>query len=143
MILAGDIGGTKTVLRLLQRGEEGLESVHEKRYASREAATFEDILGPFVKEAGEPTLLAACFAVAGPVSDGSCHTTNLPWVLREGELARVLRAPRVKLLNDLEGTAYGMIHLPKEDLKPLNPGLKKGRRGNIAVIAAGTGWGEA
>jgi len=77
------------------------------------------------------------------VIDGTCETTNLPWILNEGELAGMIGAPRVKLLNDLEGTAYGMLHLPKSDLVVLNEGRRPRRRGNIAVIAAGTGLGEA
>ena len=96
-----------------------------------------------VEGAGRPTLRGACFAVAGPVIDGACATTNLPWRLDEGALARTVHAARVKLLNDLEGTAYGMLHLPKEDLVELNEGRRPRRRGNVAVIAAGTGLGEA
>lgn len=142
-ILAGDIGGTKTVLALFQQTEDGIEVVREERASSQGTPHFDDILEPFLREAGRPPLRGACFAVAGPVVDGVCETTNLPWRLDEGELASTIRAPRVKLLNDLEGTAYGMLHLPKEDLVQLNVGRRPRRRGNIAVIAAGTGLGEA
>ncbi len=143
MILAGDIGGTKTVLALFEQTDDGLEVVREERASSQETPAFDDFLEPFLADAGRPSLRGACFAVAGPVVDGVCETTNLPWRLDEGELASTLRAPRVKLLNDLEGTAYGMLHLPKSDLIELNQGHRPRRRGNIAVIAAGTGLGEA
>ena len=143
MILAGDVGGTKTVLALYKEAEEGLECVREGVFPSREHASLEEILTPFLAENGSPALRAACFAVAGPVVEGRCKTTNLPWTLTEGDLASAVRAPRVKLLNDLEGTAYGMLHLPASDLAQLNKGKRPGRRGNIAVIAAGTGLGEA
>lgn len=143
MILAGDIGGTKTVLAIFEQTDEGVEIVREEKASSRSAAHFDEILEPFLEKAGRPALRGACFAVAGPVVDGVCETTNLPWVLDEGALASTIRAPRVKLLNDLEGTAYGMLHLPPSDLIQLNEGRRPRRRGNIAVIAAGTGLGEA
>ena len=143
MILAGDIGGTKTVLALYRETDEGVEVVHEERASSQGPASFDAILEPFLDGVGRPALRGACFAVAGPVVDGVCETTNLPWRLDEGQLASTVRAPRVKLLNDLEGTAYGMLHLPKEDVVSLNEGRRPRRRGNVAVIAAGTGLGEA
>lgn len=143
MILAGDIGGTKTVLALFDETDDGVEVVREEKTSSRDHGAFDDILEPFLEGAGRPPLRGACFAVAGPVIDGACETTNLPWRLDEGALASTVRAPRVKLLNDLEGTAYGMLHLPSDDLVQLNEGRRPRRRGNIAVIAAGTGLGEA
>jgi glucokinase len=144
VILAGDIGGTKTVLALFETADdETLEPAAETKASSREHATFEEILEPFLDRAGRPALKGACFAVAGPVLDGVVRTTNLPWVLDEGHLASLTRAPRVKLLNDLEGTAYGMLHLPRSELVSLQEGVRPRRRGNVAVIAAGTGLGEA
>jgi len=71
------------------------------------------------------------------------QTTNLPWLLDERELASKLGTPRVKLLNDLEATAYGMLQLPAADVACLRPGASPARSGHIAVIAAGTGLGEA
>jgi glucokinase len=79
--------------------------------------------------------------VAGPVIEGRSKTTNLPWELDEPTLEKALQIPRAKLLNDLEAAAYGMLHLDPTDLCVLQPGLK--RQGNIAVIAAGTGLGQA
>ncbi len=143
MILAGDIGGTKTVLGLFEETDAELTVVREFEAPSRDHASLDAIVEPFLEEVGRPALRGACFAVAGPVVDGACRTTNLPWLLEEGGLAATIRAPRVKLLNDLEGTAYGMLHLSPSDLVVLNEGRRPRRRGNIAVIAAGTGLGEA
>jgi glucokinase len=84
-----------------------------------------------------------CFGVAGAVIDGKSRITNLPWQLDEQVLARAIGVPRVKLLNDLEAAAYGMLHLSSAELCVLNPGSGPGRRGHAAVIAAGTGLGEA
>jgi len=81
--------------------------------------------------------------VAGPVIDGRVKTTNLPWQMDEKTLAGAVGARRVKLLNDLEGTAFGMLYLPESRLHVLNPGTREPFSGNVAVIAAGTGLGEA
>jgi len=75
------------------------------------------------------------------VVEGRTRITNLPWELDERTLAKALQVPHAKLLNDLEAAAYGMLHLDPTDLCLLQPGVK--RTGNIAVIAAGTGLGEA
>ena len=86
---------------------------------------------------------AACFGVAGPVIDGRAQITNLPWTLDEAALAKRTSAARVKLLNDLEATAYGVIFLHDDERSVLNTGATPRRTGHIAVIAAGTGLGEA
>lgn len=141
MILAGDIGGTKTVIGLFDEAGDRLRPVHENTFPSRGHGTLEEILDRFLRGRAGLALRGACFGVAGPVLEGRCKTTNLPWELDEEKLADTLRIPRVKLLNDLEATAYGMLHLDPTDLCVLQPGSK--RNGNIAVIAAGTGLGEA
>jgi glucokinase len=81
--------------------------------------------------------------VAGAVIEGKARTTNLPWQLDEKDLARAIGAPVAKLLNDLEAAAYGMLYLRSDELCILNPGSQPKRKGNVAVIAAGTGLGEA
>jgi glucokinase len=142
MILAGDIGGTKTVVALLEAAGSGLRTIREESFSSPGHAALEEILDRFLTGAGpRPSLAAACFGVAGPVVEGKSQVTNLPWAVDERELSRALQVPRVKLLNDLEAAAYGMLHLSADDLCVLQPGLS--RKGNIAVIAAGTGLGEA
>jgi glucokinase len=143
MILAGDIGGTKTVLGLFSGRSGRLEMETQATVASAEHSSLEEILGPFLAEQGSPAIEAASFAVAGPVVDGVCRTTNLPWVLEEERLAEILGGAPVRLLNDLEGTAFGMLYLPPEQIVELQPGRVPPRSGHVAVIAAGTGLGEA
>ncbi len=143
MIIAGDIGGTKTVIALFEGAAEGLRVHREEVFPSREYPSLEAILVDFLRGQGKhaPSVQAACFGVAGPVVDGRAKITNLPWQMDEPALARAIGAPSVKLLNDLEATAYGMLHLTPQEFHTLNEG--SARKGNIAVIAAGTGLGEA
>jgi glucokinase len=143
MILAGDIGGTKTVLALFEPEGDSLRLVHDATFSSRAHATFDSILVEFLTSDSKPNIHSGCFGVAGAVIEGRCHTTNLPWDLDEKDLARVIGAPRAKLLNDLEAAAYGMLYLRPNELCPLNPSAGARRKGNVAVIAAGTGLGEA
>lgn len=141
MILAGDIGGTKTVLSIMTRDASGsLNCLQEQTYSSQQFPEFDDILTAFLP-AGV-NIKSACFGVAGPVVNQRCHTTNLPWVLDAEELKTKLNTSKVKLLNDLEAMALGMLYLPEDDLVELNPNSQT-QAGNIAVIAAGTGLGEA
>src|SRR5262245_24591039 len=107
MLLAGDIGGTKTVLALFQTSEQSLELVGDDTFPSHAHAPFMEILDAFLTRHSPEQLQSACLGVAGPVVDGRCQTTNLPWVLDERELAQALGGARVKLLNDLEATAFG------------------------------------
>jgi len=141
MILAGDIGGTKTVIGLFEETGNRLQAIREETFPSQNYSTLEEIFNQFMGPGSRPPLHAACFGVAGPVIEGKSKATNLPWELDERRLAEALRAPRVKLLNDLEAAAYGMLHIEPTDLCVLQPGSP--RKGNIAVIAAGTGLGEA
>ena len=140
MIVAGDIGGTKTVVALFEESGGTLSPVRDETFKSKDHKSLEEILARFLK--GEK-LKAGCFGVAGAVIEGKAHTTNLPWDLDEKALASAVGAPRVKLLNDLEAAAYGMLHLRPEELVSLNPDNPTPRQGNVAVIAAGTGLGEA
>ncbi len=141
MILAGDIGGTKTVLALLKVNGDGLKTVvQEQRFASGEFDSFDQILDLFLSE--DTPISAACFGVAGPVVNQRCFATNLRWSLDGERLKARLGTPRVKLINDLEAMALGMLHLNEEDFIQLNPHAEQ-QTGNIAVIAAGTGLGEA
>ncbi|MGZ8182645.1 MAG: glucokinase [Methylobacter sp.] len=141
MILAGDIGGTKTVLSILTRDTNGsLTCLQEQTYPSRQYPEFNDILTAFLPVG--MTIKSACFGVAGPVVNQRCQTTNLPWLLDAAALKIKLGTSKVKLLNDLEAMALGMLYLPEHDLVELNPNAKI-QSGNIAVIAAGTGLGEA
>jgi len=138
MILAGDIGGTKTNLALF---DKHLRSVVQKTYLSREHAGPYEMIRHFASETGMRFRLA-CFGVAGPVRDGRCKTTNLPWVVDARQLSVELGIPKVGLINDLEANAYGIAALRKEDFAVLSEGIPDSR-GNAALIAAGTGLGEA
>jgi glucokinase len=147
MILAGDIGGTKTSLGLFARTDGELDLKRVSEFPSREFPSFEAVIGRFLFEAAAPTLTAACFGVAGAVIAGRSELTNLSWRLDERELGQMLRrtsgAERVRLVNDLEAAAAGMLHLPSEDFCVLNEGAPPPEPKNMSVIAAGTGLGEA
>ena len=139
MLLAGDIGGTKTTLALYA-SETILTPQHKITYRSADYNSLAEIAQQFLNEVGRSAEKAA-FGVAGPVLDGQVKATNLPWVISEQNLRMALGVQDVKLLNDLEATAYGVPHLPPDELFILNaaPALP----GTKAVIAPGTGLGEA
>ena len=141
MILAGDVGGTKTALALFELRDGALVLEREATLPSREFPAFEDAVARFLDGGTRPAVEAACLGVAGPVVNGRSVTTNLPWQLDEATLAASLPARRVRLLNDLEATGYGVLTLPPTALEPLQRGAA--RRGNMVLIAAGTGLGEA
>jgi glucokinase len=144
MFLAGDLGGTKTLLGEFDWTGDGLVAVRQAEFRSQSYTSFDQILDEFRAGATRPPH-SACFGVAGAIVDGHVHMTNLGWDLDEGKLAETIGVPRVKLLNDLEATAYGMLALPAGERAVLNPGglPTTSRAGNIGVVAAGTGLGEA
>ena len=139
MLLAGDIGGTKTSLALYSP-ERGLLPLRQATFQSAEFASLEAVCQAFLAEDGAP-VETAVFGVAGPVLAGEATVTNLPWVIREATLQQVLGLRKATLLNDLEATAYGVPHLSPADLYALNDARSLG--GTKGVIAAGTGLGEA
>lgn len=169
MILAGDIGGTKTNLALYDWTTERAEPIRLESFHSADYQSLEDILVEFLAPPKPPTpldeleaensggaeephevppaepvkLAAACFGVAGPVIDNHSHTTNLPWVVDGPAIAKQFDIPRVQLLNDLEATAYGILLLRPDEVEVLNPGTQPSKRQALALIAAGTGLGEA
>lgn len=142
MYLAGDIGGTKTVIGLFDPKRGSRDPIREEVFPSRNFGSLEQILDRFLGS-DRPKIEAAAFGVAGPIIGGSCRTTNLPWELDEEDLCVALGTKYCKLLNDLESMAYGMLYLPDSDLIPLNPDAGPRKKGNVAVLAAGTGLGEA
>jgi glucokinase len=145
MILAGDIGGTKTAISLYEIRDDTLYPMRDATFSSAQYPALESLLAAFYAEHELSSLQAACFGVAGPVIDGRSIATNLPWVIDEASLAEALRVPRMKvrLLNDLEAAALGMLHLTTDEFVVLNQGVQPRRVDNMAVIAAGTGLGEA
>ena len=138
MILAGDIGGTKTLLALFSHNGD---VVKQQLYASANYANFSDLLANFIRNI-ESNITACCMGVAGPIINGDCVTTNLPWHLKQQSISEQLSGIPVHLLNDLEATAWGVLHLSEQDFVDFNPNAQA-RQGNIAVLAAGTGLGEA
>jgi glucokinase len=143
-ILAGDIGGTKadlaiySVSRVARGGAPAV--VREGTFPSRRYRGLDDLIEDFMAVAGE-TIGAAAFGIAGPVLDDRVKTTNLPWVVRKKSLERLLGTKRIRLMNDLESMAYGGLFLPRREIHRL--ALGKRRRATVAVIAAGTGLGQA
>ena len=142
MILAGDIGGTKTNLALFEIRDNMLHMLSQKQFPSREYSSLTEIISAFEEQSSAYKIDAACFGIAGPVIDGRCRTTNLPWDISTSDLQEHLHIDKVRLMNDLEATAYGMLYLPEDEFVDLNP-TGRSVDGNRAVIAAGTGLGEA
>jgi len=141
MILAGDIGGTNARLAYFQPQNGHLQLVSEKVFPSREHREFGEIVARFVDESGARPE-AACFGIAGPVRNGRVEASNLPWVIEQSLLAKQIQLPTTLLINDLEANAWGIGALAAGDLHTLNPATVP-PVGNQAVIAPGTGLGEA
>ncbi|MGC1449045.1 MAG: glucokinase [Candidatus Sulfotelmatobacter sp.] len=141
MILAGDIGGTNARLAYFQPQNGHLLLVSERTFPSREHSELGEIVSQFVDDSGTRPE-AACFGVAGPVRNGRVETSNLPWVIEQSRLAKQIHLPATLLINDLEASAWGIGALAHGDLVPLNC-VSGPAVGNQAVIAPGTGLGEA
>jgi glucokinase len=172
MILAGDIGGTKTHLALFDWKEERVDPIWEETYWSTDYASLEEVLTEFIQDAQKSlsdkqsketpldeekdsssaesqslpdsfVVTAACFGVAGPVINNYSRATNLPWVIEGEKIAHHLQLQSVRLLNDLEATAYGVLVLRPDETEGLNGSASHLKSGTRALIAAGTGLGEA
>jgi glucokinase len=140
MILAGDIGGTKSLLAFFS-SERGPRAAHnEQSLPSRDYPDLAEVLKEYLRSASEP-VEAACFGIPGPVVEGRSETPNLPWVVDVKNLRRVVGG-EVILVNDLEATGYGIATLESDELVTLCEG-KPNPKGNAALIAPGTGLGEA
>ena len=141
MLLAGDIGGTKTLLALFARASGPRRPVVEAEFHSANYAGLDVMVREFLASTGQ-TADCACFDVAGPVIGGHARLTNLPWDLNEAALCQSLGLRQVILLNDLQAIAFAVPHLQAEDLQTINSGEPQ-QHGAIAVVAPGTGLGEA
>lgn len=139
-VIAGDIGGTKTRLAVVEVTGTRVKVERELSYPSREFGSFEILLADFLGDAAVPG--CAAFGIAGPVQGRAVRTTNLPWYIDAAALQQRFGFEACDLLNDLEATACGLPALGVEDLLTLQQGSVDAR-GNAAVIAAGTGLGEA
>ena len=140
MILAGDIGGTHSRLGLFRQEAGRLLLVQEKSYASREYRGLADIIRAFLAEANA-SVDHASLGIAGPVLNGIAMTPNLPWLIDAAALAQQCAIENLSLINDLEAHASGVDDLEPADFVTLNVGVPA--EGNAALIAAGTGLGEA
>lgn len=143
-ILSGDIGGTKTRLAIINADGMHLHIEREQTYASRDYSMFEELLAEFLQ--GHDIPQRAAFGIAGPVRGRVVVTTNLPWRIDADALQNRFGFTRCALLNDLEAVAMGLPALHEEDLLTLHAGAPDADHyltGNAAIIAAGTGLGEA
>jgi glucokinase len=140
-VVAGDIGGTKTLLRLVDYSSKPATVVAEQRFESARFASFDAILGAFLEHAPRP-IDAACFAVAGPVLDERAEITNLSWTMESSALASAFNIGRVSLINDFYAVALGVPLLGAGDLLSINAG-KRVDGGPIGILGAGTGLGQA
>jgi glucokinase len=142
MILAGEIGATRTRLAAFQAEGNKLDLVVEKTYKSQEHGGLQEIVSAFVKTEGIP-VHSACFGVAGPVRAGKSKISNLPWTIDSRELGAQLKLGSVGLINDLEAYAYGIDALQSKDFVTLSEGAGEDAEGNRVVISARTGLGVA
>ncbi len=145
-LLAGDIGGTKTILRLVADTNEALKTCYEQQYPSANFPDLVPIVETFLQEAQQQakdmgTPERACFAIAGPVVNNTSKLTNLTWNLTGDRLADALNLKAVMLINDFEAVGYGVLGLEPKDLHTLQKG-KPDPTAPVAVIGAGTGLGQ-
>ncbi len=140
-VLSGDIGGTATRLAWFDMAAGKARLIEQRTYSSADYSDFADILADFSRNT-DTACAAACFGVAGPVRDGRSRITNLPWIIDAHEIRIDFGWTHVGLLNDLEAIAWGIGALEEEDFCVLNTG-QPDEGGHQAVIAAGTGLGQA
>ncbi len=140
-IVAGDIGGTKIHLGRYRASGGALILLGERKYATREWTSLEAALADFLGNRGK--IDAACFGIPGPVIEGVARPVNIPWELHQTSITRALDGAPTRLLNDLEATAWGTLHLEGAELVTLQAGRPPREPANVVVIAAGTGLGEA
>ncbi len=140
-VLAGDIGGTNARLTVFSVEGDRIEPEQAQVFPSARYSSLEEIVAEFVLSQGVQCR-TACFGVPGPVKEGRAEITNLPWVAQASNLARAAGVARVAVINDLEAQAWGIAALQLGDLVTLNEG-DPDARGNRALIAAGTGLGQA
>jgi glucokinase len=146
MLLVGDIGGTNTRLALLPEAKAAGKATKAVRSEVLESAAHPSLESALRKFLGKkpPRIKAACFGIAGPVVDQKCTATNLPWVVDAKKVAAALSIGRILLVNDLVALARGAVLAPRSRLRSLGTlGIPKKKGANLAILAAGTGLGEA
>jgi glucokinase len=154
ILLAGDIGGTKTILRLVRpekpqttQGLPVLKTLDQQEYASAKFPDLVPMVQQFLATAQDnlgslPVISKACFGIAGPVINNICELTNLKWSLQGNRLQEELNIPHVSLINDFAAIGYGVLGLSEQDLYTLQSG-ERDSHAPIAILGAGTGLGEA
>lgn len=142
MILAGDIGGTKTVLGLFSQESGPNRPLTEEVFSSADHGSLKEIAAEFLKYTRPGPIKAACFAIAGPILSGRAIVTNLPWTVQSSKLSNALGIGEVKLINDVQALACAIPFLGKNHIRTLNQGTPA-TTGTAAVLAVGTGLGEA
>lgn len=146
-LLAGDIGGTKTILRLVEASSgKSFDTLYEERYPSRDFPDLVPMVQQFLATAGgqmggTSAPQKACFAIAGPVVNNTAKLTNLTWFLDAKRLEQELGIATISLINDFAAVGYGVLGLGASDLYTLQAG-KQQPDAPIAVIGAGTGLGQ-
>lgn len=141
-VLAGDIGGTKTHLALYRATADEMQPLHDRKFKSTAYDSLQDIISEFLNDQPELTPDRISVGVAGPVLDGVVELTNLNWTLSVEDLRNQNGVKDIRLINDLEATAYGLAALQPSDFFTLHEGHSPAR-GNMAIMAPGTGLGEA
>jgi glucokinase len=144
MFLAGDIGGTKTLLGVFAAAPDRPRAIEVGEFITLDYDALEPMVREFLRAQNiDPKRIeAACFGVAGAVTGQIARLTNVPWLVEGPPLAEAFGVKRIRILNDLEALAYGVTVLEPSELSPLQVGVPV-PDGNAAVIAAGTGLGEA
>jgi len=141
IVLAADVGGTKTNMALFRLTGGKMEVIREHTFKSATHNSMEDMILQF-RAQGDEVFHSVSLAIAGPVYKGKAHGTNLPWDVEDAVLKKAIEVEEVYLLNDLEANAYGLSALEKNDLRELYAG-DPAATGNVAIISPGTGLGEA
>ncbi len=142
MLLAGDVGGTKTLLGLFSSGQSRPALVRAETFVTIEHDSLVHMIARFIEAAEAGPIEAACFGVAGPVGDQRATLTNVPWAVAAVDIASAFSIRSVTLLNDLQAMAYSVPVLAPDEVAVLQQG-RAVAGGNAALIAAGTGLGEA
>ncbi|BDI17120.1 glucokinase [Nostoc cf. commune SO-36] len=141
LLLAGDIGGTKTILRLVETSDSSTHTIYQESYQSADFPDLVPIVQQFLMKADTPIPEKACFAIAGPIVKNTAKLTNLVWFLDTERLEEELGIPHISLINDFAAVGYGILGLEKQDLLTLQVG-KSQPEAPIGIIGAGTGLGQ-
>lgn len=142
IILAGDIGGTKTLLALFEYNANNLVEMKSKKYPSKEFSDLETIIKDFLNyQQIQPS--SAVFGIPGPVENGRAKSTNLPWIVDEKKISYDMSIPKVKIVNDLAATAFEIPYLKDDELIEIKSSSAKKRNQRYVVVAPGTGLGQA